>query len=268
MGEEPEAPDPTTLFHRLNSVLPKEQEVVSVGPDTPLADAIELMERHGYSQLPIVEGNAVLGAFTYRSFARVVLEMGRGDLGDLPVEAFADRLRFARPQDDFEEIIEWLDEDGAVFVGDPDRLVGIATTVDVLRYLLGIANVYVLLQEIELALRGLLRLAAEGDTPPTWMTTCLSTAQPGSVAPESFEDMSFGHYLEILQPQRNWERFEQTFGRARRQALSRLRQVNEIRNIAFHFRRPVAAEDYETLADTRDWLFRRIRIVRERRSGS
>ena len=95
----------------------------------------------------------------------------------MPVLEFAERLLFARPRDNFEELIDALDRDGAVFVGDPDRLIGLATTLDVLRYLFGIANVYVLLQEIELALRELLRHASGSTEISPWMQQCLGAGR-------------------------------------------------------------------------------------------
>jgi hypothetical protein len=113
-----------SYFHRLNNVLPERQELVSVGPDVTVDEALAVMAREGFSQLPIVDGREVLGAFTYRSFALGVARMKRVDVSDLPVFDFSEQLRFARPRDDFEELIDALDRDGAVFVGDPDRLIG------------------------------------------------------------------------------------------------------------------------------------------------
>src|SRR5690242_10624292 len=89
-------------FHRLNNVLPERQEVVSVGADVTVHEALAVMAREGFSQLPIVEGREVLGAFTYRSFALGVARMKRVDVSDLPVFDFSEQLRFARPRDDFE----------------------------------------------------------------------------------------------------------------------------------------------------------------------
>lgn len=253
-----------TFFHRLNNVLPERQEIVSVGPDATVTEALAIMAREGYSQLPIVEGREVLGAFTFRSFSMTAASMGRVDLSRMPVLEFAERLLFARPRDNFEDLVDALDRDGAVFVGDPDRLIGIATTVDVLRYLLGIANVYVLLQEIELALRELLRHASGSSEMAAWMQECLRRSGEAD-APMSFEDMSFGDYALILQSKTHWAHLQPAFGSLRSAALTRVRRANEIRNVAFHFRRAVSTEDHETLADTRDWLLNRMRIVDARR---
>ena len=39
----------TGLFHRLNSVLPIDQILISVLPETPVQEALALLEKHGFS---------------------------------------------------------------------------------------------------------------------------------------------------------------------------------------------------------------------------
>ena len=67
----------TELFHRVNSVIPDEQKLVTVKPEMAAADALELLEKHGFSQVPVVVGQEVLGLFSYRDFSRRVIEDGR-----------------------------------------------------------------------------------------------------------------------------------------------------------------------------------------------
>jgi hypothetical protein len=55
------------LFHRINRVIPLDQLLVSVSPDTPVVEAIRLMQKRGFSQLPVIEGTELLGVFSYRS---------------------------------------------------------------------------------------------------------------------------------------------------------------------------------------------------------
>ena len=216
--------------------------------------------------MPVVEGKEVLGAFTYRSFALGAASIARGDVSSMPALEFVETLHFARPRDDFEAVIEALDRDGAVFVGEPDQLIGIATTVDVLRYLLEIANAFVLLQEIELGLRELLRAAAGGDAPADWMLK--SVVVPDGARPKSsFRDLAFGDYRSILEAKGNWEHLAEIFGAARIPVLARVKRTNEIRNIAFHFRQPLSVEDHADLAAMRDWLLLRIRIANARRAA-
>src|SRR5437879_11372015 len=96
------------LFHRLNRVLPENQIVVKIAPTTRVSEAMQWMKKAGFSQLPVVEGEAVLGFFSYRSFAEGVVRMGKSriELGDLPVEEFIEKGQFARVTDEFDTIFD------------------------------------------------------------------------------------------------------------------------------------------------------------------
>src|SRR5712675_1370953 len=58
------------LFHRINRIIPENQELLVVPPNCLVRDAVDLMRKHGYSQVPVVQNKQVLGVFSYRSFAK------------------------------------------------------------------------------------------------------------------------------------------------------------------------------------------------------
>ena len=58
------------LFHRINRIIPQDQVVLSVPPNCRVRDAIALMQKHGSSQMPVVDHGEVLGVFSVRSFAK------------------------------------------------------------------------------------------------------------------------------------------------------------------------------------------------------
>src|SRR5688572_4326023 len=68
------------LFHRVNRVIPLDQEVVSIGPNTAVKEAVRLMQEHGFSQLPVMEGKEVLGVFSYRSFGRALAGLSLNEI--------------------------------------------------------------------------------------------------------------------------------------------------------------------------------------------
>ena len=65
----------TELFHRINSILPDTQLLVTVQGETLASAALELLRQHGFSQLPVLVGAEVIGMFSYRSFSEAVLEL-------------------------------------------------------------------------------------------------------------------------------------------------------------------------------------------------
>ena len=57
------------LFHRINRIIPENQHLLTIPPETTVREAVSLMLKHGYSQVPVVAGGEVLGVFSYRAFS-------------------------------------------------------------------------------------------------------------------------------------------------------------------------------------------------------
>jgi CBS domain-containing protein len=240
-----------------NRVLPEGQEIIWADPEMSAREALTMMEEHGFSQLPVRSTNGrLIGAFTYRSFARAVARSEReNDIASLPVTEFVEQLKCVVTSQPFDELLDELDERDAVFVGTAERLLGVATPMDVLRYLYDVANAYVLLQEIEMALRDLIRSSITDEQLAECAATSLSAAYLKEPIPRTLEDMSFADYKTILARGDTWGLFEGVFGAGTRKRVgSRLNTVNVLRNDAFHFRRKLGIEDHEELRGVRDWL--------------
>ena len=90
------------LFHLVKQVLPEEQELISVTPETTVSSALAEMSAKNLSQLPVVEGKEVLGVFSYRSFAEGMRKLAakERDALSLPVEEFIEDLKFATIRDE------------------------------------------------------------------------------------------------------------------------------------------------------------------------
>ena len=74
------------LFHLVGSLIPEGQRVITAPPDMKVADAIRIMSKNNFAQLPVVAGGLVLGVFSLRSFASGLLKMGESI--DLPSPTF------------------------------------------------------------------------------------------------------------------------------------------------------------------------------------
>jgi CBS domain-containing protein len=256
------------ILYQVNELLPEDQQVLAIPPDTIASDALRLMKLEGFSQLPVVQDGEIVGVFTHRSFADGVLELeGENKLHaeQLPVFDFLEQLSFASLTTDIDEILERLDVDNAVLVGSPENLVGIATPMDALRYLHRLAGAFLLLQEIERAIRILLRRAFSEDELTVAIERC-SQARPteGARSPSSIEDLSFGDYVQIVGQRDNWNSLREVFGTSRELVLAKLRPINNLRNDAFHFRRELGKNDYDRLVTTRGWLRLRLRVTRSK----
>jgi len=270
---DPGAQSLAELFHLVSSVTPKGQELLTVTPNTTVAEAVSLMLQHNYSQLPVVEGNAVLGVFCFRSFAARLLEIGHGtdDVGSLPVDEFIEEFHFVQRTDTWESTLKHIDRDDAALVGHRDGFEAILTSMDVLAYLRAIANPFVMLAEIEMSLRNLI----EGCVDQTQLEECVRRSLRSKYGtrevPEDLREMTLDDYGQVITNGQNWSQFSEAFGDSewqRKNTAQRLKQVRELRNVVFHFRRKLTPEEQKLLDSTRKWLQTKTRAFQARkRSG-
>ena len=261
------------LFHRINRIIPENQSVLSVPPGCRVRDAAELMRKHGYSQLPVVESGEVLGVFSYRSFAQGAAKATLDGWtkqkiapGDLPVDEFMEQFTFARVTEEMSNVFDAMDKDNGVLIGTPERLIGVLTPMDFLRYLHRVASPFVMVSEIELGVRELMRIALTPEQIAEAAKRCLAEAYGGEdKVPTSLEEMTFDNYQVLVSRGESWPLFEPVFGGPRPRTSGKLKRIGEIRNDVFHFKREITDEDHATLADHRDWILSKIKQAAARR---
>lgn len=261
------------LFHRVWSVLPTDQDVVDVSPDDTVAVALSRMADREFSQLPVRAGESVLGVFSYRSFARRAGEqselMPKTSLADMPVDGFIDRPVFMSPYSELPEMFDILATEDAVFVGDERHLLGIVTTVDVLRWLHELAEPFVRLGEIERSLREVVRrkLSRDDIAACARVTLARKYEKREEDPPQTVEAMSFDELRLLVIDGRNWPLIEPALGRNLEFAKAKLTRLPTLRNDVFHFRRELEAADRATMLLTREWLLGRLRLLDEAEEG-
>lgn len=257
------------LFHLVKQVLPETQELLTFSPEKPVAEAFAVMHKRNFSQVPVVEGNQVLGVFSYRSFAEGVARLPRNvrDPLALPVEEFTEKLRFAQITDELNVLLDEFDLKDAVLVGSENRLQGIVTTVDTLRYFYKVASEYVMLREIELSIRELIRVSVNENELEECIDKSLKKQKEESKqeVPTYLEEMTLHDYVMILRHKDTWGKFSAAFGIDRRVVCAKLDPLPKLRNDVFHFRRNITIQEYDTLRRARDWLLKRISKFEARR---
>ncbi len=270
LGHSPETRElnlASELFHRINRIIPQDQTLLTVPPNCPVREAVALMRKHGYSQIPVLEDREVLGVFSYRSLGEEIEKANLEDWskqksapGDLPVDEFLEQFEFARVTDEMNGVLDAIGRDGGVLIGTPECLVGILTSIDVIRYLDKVAGPFVLVSEIELALRALIRIALDPEQITTAAKRCLSSAtRDETKVPTALEEMTFDNYQSLIAFTENWTKFEPVFGGTRIRVTGKLKEVGAIRNDLFHFKREITLRDHEALAGHRNWLLSKIK---------
>ena len=261
------------LFHRINRIIPENQNLITVPPDMPVRKAIALMRANAYSQVPVAANGRVLGVFSFRSFAlkaaSVTLDEVRRQQsmpGDLTVDEFMEKFQFARVTDEMQQVFEAMDRDNGVLIGSPESLQGILTPMDFLNYLYKLASPFVMISEIELALRALIRTAVTEQELADCACRALSRLYGEDKVPQTLERMTFDNYRTVVCDGRNWPKFESVLGCNRVRVDTKLKEICEIRNDLFHFRRAITMEDHEMIAEHRDWLLTKANQADARRS--
>ncbi|MBL7202061.1 MAG: hypothetical protein ISS56_18125, partial [Anaerolineae bacterium] len=194
----------------------------------------------------------------------------RMTIGDLPVDEFIEELRFVHINEDPASAYDLLDHDDAVLVGEPERLQGILTAMDVLRRLYNLASPFVLLAEIELTLRNLIGVCVDQGGLAECVKTSLANKYQDDQMPSKLQEMTFDDYVQVVGDGRNWPRFEEVFGSGdwkRKRTRTKLEEVRDVRNDAFHFKRALTKQDLDVLLAHRDWLFMTARKMEARREG-
>jgi CBS domain-containing protein len=249
-------------FVRIGQLAPLDQEVVTVPIGTVVGTALDLMADCGFDQLPVLNTRGkVIGTFTYRSFSQQLVHVRtQDDPRNALVDDLVEDLHFVRPTDNLEDILPWVQADNAVLVGDEDRILAVVTAADVTSFLWERTQPFVLLQDIELATRELMRSACSAGE----LTQCLAaalTVEGDEDIRADLEDLTLGELHSVLLHKASFGRyFGSTFGRSRDLVQSTLEPVRDIRNKVVHFRGSVSSDEIGTLVRASVWLRRRMLI--------
>ncbi len=254
-------------FMHIGRVIPPGQQVLTIPPTESVGAALQVMRERDYSQLPVMHGNRVVGSFTWRCFAygvHVVPPAGTDPLAT-PVEDWLEDLQYVRPREELSAVLPVLAADGAVLVGDEDQLVAVVTLADVSDFLWATTEPFVLLRDVELAIRDLLRSAC-----PTAEDLDRCIRDSGARFPAGAagrvvgpDDLTFGGLLHLLRHEDAYGRyFASAFGSNPALTLGQLQPLKEFRNRTFHFSDELTKEEYDGLVATRRWLQRKLDLRR------
>jgi hypothetical protein len=188
-------------------------------------------------------------------------------VGDWPVDEFMEPLRYHHRSDSWQTILDALDEQQAVLVGNPMDLEGIITPMDAVKYLQQISSPFVMIAEIEQSLRRIIRARVNQQELRELVERSLSNSYSQENMPYELTEMTFNDYMLLVTTRDNWEYFAPVFGNtewARQQVNSKLIQTRQLRNDIFHFRRELTDKDRTRLAEFRNWLENKARAYEAR----
>ena len=253
-------PEQWAMFETVEQVILGDYDVLTVPPGTKATDTLKLMLDNRYSQIPVVDGDQVVGVFSLWSLAAHLHNSPRIAIEKLEVGDLVEPLPTVTVEDSLHSVFHLLSKEEALLVDSPQGLQAITTAWDFLAYFYRIAHPYILLREIELSLRELIRRCAPdeqlADAARVALQKKYKNLGKGTV-PTNLHEMTFDDYRAIVDNKTNWPLFEGVLGRNRELVGSRLSKLRDIRNDVFHFRaEQLDGADHTALASSREWLLR------------
>ncbi len=236
--------------HRISRLASAKRQPVSIPPDGTVEQAITLMLRYDYSQLPVMQSptaREVKGLFSWKSLGSR-LGIGRqcdrvGDSMDNCSVISADASLF--------DAIKIIAEDDCVLVQASDKTItGIVTAYDISKQFQQLAEPFLLLGDIENHVRYLI-----DKTFTLAEFQQVKDPEDPSRDIQSVSDLTFGEYVRLLQNAENWAKLRIKIDR--KTFTGWLDKVRETRNDVMHFDPdPLDPKDLQLLREFSNFLSR------------
>jgi predicted transcriptional regulator len=200
---------------------------LSVAPDILIDEAVGLMLRHDFSQLPAMTTERVIkGIFSWRTLGSI---RAWGRSVSAVRDAMDQRFEVVTEDASLFDVIARIDRSDCVLVQDAStRIVGIITPYDITKTFGRLGEPFLVLGEIENHIRSLL----EGKFTREELVS-VRDPEDRTRAIEKVSDLTFGEYLRLLEKPEYWGRLGLRIPRAG--FVKELELIRQIRNGVMHF---------------------------------
>jgi predicted transcriptional regulator len=251
-------------FFTIRSLMDNLPPLVTIDANAPTRDAVAKMCTKDYSQLPVVEDNNCVGSVTLGSILRQLRkEDKKGNLGlgfmKWPVKRFVDKNpRFVSPDDGLLKHIEWMADKGFILVGSPSKLEAIITNYDMVCFFKHTTEPFLLLREIETALRYIVRQKLQSQE---LKKALASVKNEKGLTPSSLDELAFNDLRQLILA--NWTKLQDIF-LDHNKTDKQLQEIRNLRNEIFHFRARLSASKLDQLKALRDNYVKLARSLAEK----
>ncbi len=221
-------------------------------------DALRLMMKHGYSQLPVVNRDGhYLGVISERVVAHTYFLLG----GNVPIlqltlDHCLERVDPLTPEDDLLEACDRLrDDEFAVVIVEDRKPVGIITSNDLTDFFRRRSEDFIKVEDIEVTLRLRTRDAFPTDEEMDRALMLGLGPHPTNVERprREFNELGLGDMITVIVNENNWPSFGGIF-EPMELFRSLMYEVRQVRNQLAHFRGKGDEVRNSTLRYAMDWL--------------
>lgn len=223
---------------------PDEPETIRA--EASIQSSLEKMFEYDFDQLPVEDDGRIVGVISYRSIARILKSFDDIDVSVQNTGFAMEEPEFVERDRDVYDLFETLAIDDYVLVGTPENLQGIMTRYDVFFFLEEQVRPFLLIGDIESALRNLFSHAF-GDVEFRIEETFSQRAEHDESydPPEELEDFGFWEYQTFIGS--NWDELGEFFSADRSAVVDMVEEVGDIRNALFHFREAADSVDRDLI---------------------
>jgi CBS domain-containing protein len=236
-----------------------------VRKDTTVNDALALMVKNDYSQLPVVDEDGDLcGIISETSIIGMYHHVGATvSLLDLTVDHCATTPVTISPESDIFVALDLLKNVYAIVVVKNKKPVGILTDYDTTHFFRDVTEDLILVEDIEVTLRQQYieiafpeEKALEAALIKAFGHDKKDTTKPA----QEYEELSFRQHAQLITTGKNWPKFKGTL-EPKDLFKQLMEQVGEIRNQLAHFRGRLDPVQHNVLLRARDWLAARPKLA-------
>ncbi len=252
-------PLPDVRLHPLSEVLAGRKPPLTVTRQASVGDALRVMTEHRFGQVPVVDepGN-LLGMVSQQGILGLYFHTdGKSALLELPVHHVMETALRLDVADHLYLAVDRLSVPGAyaAVVTEGGQPVAILTGKDMSSFFRSLFEGIILVEEIELLLRGYVDKAFPDDESLTTAAIAAFGADPDNPkwARRNPNKLSFGDELLMMVDDDNWPRFEAVLG-PRPVFSALMERVRQVRNQLLHFSGQLDPLEHDGLLRTYAWL--------------
>ena len=225
MGEG-QSDDNVEPAHRISRLQAASRMPIMVNPTDSIRLAITLMLQNEFSQIPVKKGpNKIAGVVSWRSICQGL----HFSNGCTKVEDCIERHYEVQNSASLFEVIQLVTRyDCVIVMNQAGQVTGLITNADISQEFRNLSEPFLLLGEIENALRRLIdRQFSRED-----LQSACDPEQPNRNI-QSSSDLTFGEYLRLMENPANWDKLQLPLERSH--IVNQLEIIRKIRNEVMHF---------------------------------
>lgn len=264
--------------YSIDHLLENQGNVVVIQKTDTITMALDLMIKHDFSQLPVVDENRLLlGMVTYESIMRAARSFDT-KLDKLSIPDVMVTAPVHYREDDLFDLLDELKVTNAVVIVEPERyVIGVVTSYDASRFLRNRTEDLMHVEDIEFVIKELIKrtyankrleLSLDRLEAATANPSAQRSRQSGSKNVKPFDELNLGDYINLLMSKDIWKFCAPILKVEKESLYELLVRIRQTRNDLAHFRSEIAPRSRDELKYCANWLRSRYQEYEKAQGGS